>query len=100
MTIALILEIWLGLDSESFKLDHDMNNNHFGSLSIRLQYLTVSLLLKIVKIGQKEGIKNISAGWVKIQCLYMHLDNFLFFLIPVLKFDRQSLSSRVTAILT
>ena len=54
--------------------------------------------MKIVKIGQKEGIKNISAGRVKIQCLY--LDNVLFFLIPLLKFDRQSLSSRVIAILT
>ena len=37
MTIALILEILLGLDSESLKLDHDMNNNHFGSLLIGLQ---------------------------------------------------------------
>ena len=38
----------------------------------------LQILLKIVKIGQKEGIKNISAGRVKIQCLYMYLDNFLF----------------------
>ena len=36
VTIALILEIWLGFDSQSLKLDHDMKNNHFGSLSIRL----------------------------------------------------------------
>ena len=34
MTIALIQEIWLGLDSQSLKLDHDMKNIHFGSLII------------------------------------------------------------------
>ena len=30
VTIALSLEIWLGFDSKSLKLDHDMKNNHFG----------------------------------------------------------------------
>ena len=36
VSIALILEISLGFDSESLKLDHDMKNNHFGSLPIRV----------------------------------------------------------------
>ena len=42
VTIALILEIWLEFDSKSLKLDHDMNNSHFGSLSIRLLMLKQS----------------------------------------------------------
>ena len=49
-----------------------------GLYQLGFSALTVSLLLKIVKIGQKEGTKNISAGQVKIQCLYMYVDNFLF----------------------
>ena len=59
-----------------------------GLYQLGFSALTVSLLLKIVKIGQKEGIKNISAGRVKIQFVY--LDNFLFFSIPLLKFDRKA----------
>ena len=43
VTIALILEIWFVFDSKSLKLDHDMNNSHFRSLSIRL------LMLKSLK---------------------------------------------------
>ena len=41
-------------------------------------------------------LKNISAGCLKIR--YLYLDNPLFS-IPLLKFDRQSLSSRVITIL-
>ena len=53
VTIALILEILLEFDSKSLKLVHDMKNNHFGSLSIRL--LAVSLFLKISKNQSKRG---------------------------------------------
>ena len=42
MNIALILEIWLGFDSKSLKLDQDMKNNHFVSLSIELLTLKQS----------------------------------------------------------
>ena len=67
-----------------------MKNNHFGSLSIRL-----SETLKQPASFSKLGIKNISAGRVKIQ--YLYLDNHFFY--SLLKFDRQSLSSKVIAIL-
>ena len=40
---SLILEILLGFDSPSLKLDHDMKNNHFGSLSIKLLTLKQSV---------------------------------------------------------
>ena len=39
VTTALILDIWLGFDRTTFKLDYDMANNQFGSLSIRLTML-------------------------------------------------------------
>ena len=53
VTIASILEIWLGFDSKNLKLDHDMKNNHFKSLSIRLLRLKQSASLwKLAKIGQ------------------------------------------------
>ena len=29
--IASILKIWIGFDSESQKLNHDIKNKHFGS---------------------------------------------------------------------
>ena len=32
--IASILKIWLGIDSKNLKLDYEMKNNHFGSLSM------------------------------------------------------------------
>ena len=32
VTIASILNIWLGFDSKNLKLDHNMKNSHFGSL--------------------------------------------------------------------
>ena len=35
ITIVSIFKIWLGFDSKSLKLDHDMKTNHFESLSIR-----------------------------------------------------------------
>ena len=54
VTIALILEIWLGFDSKSLKLDHDMKNDHFASLSFRLLTLKQSAYFwKLAKIGQK-----------------------------------------------
>ena len=54
VTIALILETWLGFDSQSLKLDHDMENNHFWSLSIRLLMLNQSASFwKLAKISQK-----------------------------------------------
>ena len=54
VTIALILEIWLGFDSKRPKLDHDMKNSHFGSLSIRLLTLKQSASFwKLAKTGQK-----------------------------------------------
>ena len=54
VTIALILETWLGFDSQSLKLDHDMENNHFWSLSIRLLMLKQSASFwKLAKISQK-----------------------------------------------
>ena len=42
VTIALILKIQLGFDSTNMKLDHDMKNNPFWSLSIRLVMLKQS----------------------------------------------------------
>ena len=81
VTIALILEIWLGLNSKSLKLDHDMKNNHFGSISIRLLMLKQSASFwKLAKIGEKWGINNISAGCVKIQ--YLYFDNLFLFYFP------------------
>ena len=38
----LVLKICLGLDNQNLKLDHDMKNGHFGSLSIRLLMLKLS----------------------------------------------------------
>ena len=35
---------------------------------------------QLAQIGQKEGIKNISVGCVKVQ--YLYLDNFFLFLFP------------------
>ena len=56
VTIALIQEIWLGFDSQSLKLDHDMKNNHFGSLSIRLLTLKQSSSFwKLAKIGENRS---------------------------------------------
>ena len=61
MTIALILEVLLGFDSQSLKLDHDMKNNHFRSLSIRLlmhkqsasfEYWQKSIKNRVLKIYQ------------------------------------------------
>ena len=43
---ASFSKIWLGVDNKKLKLDHDMKNNHFGSLSY-YKRLTVSLVLKI-----------------------------------------------------
>ena len=45
MTIGSILKNWLGVEGKIVKLDHDMKNNRFGSLSVTL--LTVNLALKI-----------------------------------------------------
>ena len=42
VTIALILKIWLGFDSKTMKLDHDIKNNDIGSLSVRLLTLKMS----------------------------------------------------------
>ena len=54
VVIALISEIWLGFDSKSLNLDHDMKNNHFGSLSITLLTLKQSASFrKLAKIGKK-----------------------------------------------
>ena len=53
LVIALILEIWPGFNSKSLNLDHDMENNHFGPLSIRLLMLKQSASFwKLAKIGQ------------------------------------------------
>ena len=54
VTIASILKIWLGFYSKILKLDGDMKNSHFGSLSIRLLTPKQSASLwKLAKIGQK-----------------------------------------------
>ena len=42
VNIASIFKIWLEFDSKGLKLDHDMKNNHFGPLSIRLLTLKQS----------------------------------------------------------
>ena len=39
VTIASIFKVWFEFDSESPKVDLDMKNNHFDSLSIRLSTL-------------------------------------------------------------
>ena len=58
-----------------------MKNNYFGYLSVRLLALKQSASFwKLAQIGQKEGIKNISAVRLKIQ--YLYLDNILFFYFP------------------
>ena len=41
VTIASISEIWLGFDRRNLQLNHDMKNNHFDPLSVRL--LTLKL---------------------------------------------------------
>ena len=54
VTIASILKIWFGFNSKNLKLDHDIKNNHFESLSIGLLTLKQSASLwKLEKIGQK-----------------------------------------------
>ena len=68
MTIGTNLKIWLGFDSKSLKLDHDMKSDHFESLSIRL--LTLKQLAsfedwrKSVK-GQGVGQKHL--GWMRVK---------------------------------
>ena len=55
VTIASIIKIWLGFDSKNLKLDHDIKNSHFESLSIRLLTLKQSVSLwKLAKIGRKQ----------------------------------------------
>ena len=92
VTITSMLKNWLGLDNRSPKLDHDFITNHFQYLSIRLLKLKqAASLWKLVKIGQ-DG--------VLILALYSIAKNvsiqffFFFRIIPLLKFDRQSLSTR------
>ena len=42
VTVASISKVSLGFDSINLKLDHDMKNNYFGSLSIWLFKAKVS----------------------------------------------------------
>ena len=42
--IASILRISLGVDSKNLKLDHDMKNYNFGSLSVKRLMLKQSAL--------------------------------------------------------
>ena len=54
VVIALISELLLGFNRKILKLDYDMKNNHFGSLSIRLLTLKQSTFFrKLAEIGQK-----------------------------------------------
>ena len=54
MTIASILKILLGFDSKDLKLDHNMKNNHFESLSIKILRLNSQPRFENwQKIGQK-----------------------------------------------
>ena len=58
-SIVSILKIWLGLDSEDFKLDYDAIKVHFTSLLIKLlTHKLTALFWKSTKIGQKQGIKS------------------------------------------
>ena len=70
--ITSIEKIGLQFDSKNLKLDHDMKNNHFVSLSIKLLTLTQSTSFqKLAKIGQKLGIKDKSTGHVKIKVIFV-----------------------------
>ena len=44
VTITSILNIWIGFDSKNLKLDNDMKNNHFVSLSIGLLIFKQSMV--------------------------------------------------------
>ena len=90
-----ILTTWLPFNSKNLKLDHDMENNHFGSLSVVLFALKQSASLwKLAKIDQKYGI---NFGTLSLNSTVKMCEFSLF--IPLLKFDRQTLSSRKIGIL-
>ena len=76
--------------TNALRLDHDMTNNHFGYLSIRLK---VSLVLKIGEDRSKIGYGSLKN---KVICILITL---LLSFFSLIKFDRQSSSSRVIAIL-
>ena len=66
--ITSIVKIGFQFDSKNLKLDYDMKNNHFVSLSIKLLTLKQSTSFwKLPKIGQKLGIKDKSTGHVKLE---------------------------------